>query len=178
MQQSLMMQVIWQLPDNSSKGLWSLSLPSNRNSCWGSPPLFLIINLSSNPQLNHSSTQTQRNITLIGLDMKMTLHTHPTPRKHNVSNISALTWLDFDETLKLGSWELLEEIAAVMVTFVQVQATFVPMTFVHFRNIFSVTKDFDYILKVCSLDHLLTDANHHNDICPGNIYPGDICTYP
>ena len=34
---------------------------------------------------------TQPNITLVGLDMKMTLHT--TPQKLNVSNISAVTGL-------------------------------------------------------------------------------------
>ena len=32
-----------------------------------------------NPQLNHNSTQPQPNITLVGLDTKMTLHTTPPP---------------------------------------------------------------------------------------------------
>ena len=44
---------------------------------------------------------------------------------------------DFDETLKLGSWEHLEQIPTVMLTFVQ--ATFVLVTFVHIRNISAVT---------------------------------------
>ena len=44
---------------------------------------------------------------------------------------------DFDQTLKVGSWEHLEQIPTVTVTFVQ--ATFVLMTFVHIRNISTVT---------------------------------------
>ena len=43
---------------------------------------------------------------------------------------------DFDETLKIGSWEHLEQIPTVMLTFVQ--ATFVLVTFVHIRNISTV----------------------------------------
>ena len=35
--------------------------------------------LLSNPQLNHNSAQPQHNITLVGLDMKMTLHATPPP---------------------------------------------------------------------------------------------------
>ena len=44
---------------------------------------------------------------------------------------------DFDETLKIGSWEHLEQIPIVTLTFVQ--ATFVLVTFVHIRNISAVT---------------------------------------
>ena len=44
-----------------------------------------------------------------------------------------LNWPDFDKTLKIGSWEYLEQIPTVMVTFVQ--ATFVLTPFVHTRNI-------------------------------------------
>ena len=46
-------------------------------------------------------------------------------------------WPDFDETLQVGSWEHLEQIPTVTVTFVQ--ATFVLVTFVHIRNISLVT---------------------------------------
>ena len=46
-------------------------------------------------------------------------------------------WPDFDETLKIGSWEHLEQIPTVMVTLVQ--ATFVLATIVHIRNISTVT---------------------------------------
>ena len=46
-------------------------------------------------------------------------------------------WPDFDETLQVGSWEHLEQIPTVTVTFVQ--ATFVLVTFVHIRNISAVT---------------------------------------
>ena len=50
-------------------------------------------------------------------------------------------WPDFDDTLHVGSWEYLEQILTVTVTFVQaiVQATFVLVTFVHIRNISAVT---------------------------------------
>ena len=51
-------------------------------------------------------------------------------------------WPDFDETLQVGSWEHLEKLPTVTVTFVQailVQATFVLVTFVHIRNISAVT---------------------------------------
>ena len=44
---------------------------------------------------------------------------------------------DFDQTLKVASWEHLEQIPTVMVTFAQ--ATFVLATFVHIRNISAVT---------------------------------------
>ena len=44
---------------------------------------------------------------------------------------------DYDETLKIGSLEHLEQIPTVMLTFVQ--ATFVLVTFVHFRKISAVT---------------------------------------
>ena len=53
----------------------------------------------------------------------------------HIRNISAVT--DFDETLQVGSWEHLEQIPTVTVTFVQ--ATFVLVTFVHIRNISAVT---------------------------------------
>ena len=46
-------------------------------------------------------------------------------------------WPDFDQTLKVGGWEHLEEIPTVTVTFVQ--ATFVLATFVYIRNISAVT---------------------------------------
>ena len=44
---------------------------------------------------------------------------------------------DFDQTLKVGSWDHFEQIPTVTVTFVQ--ATFVLATFVHLRNISAVT---------------------------------------
>ena len=45
----------------------------------------------SKPQLNQNSTQPQRNITLVGLDMKMTLQATPPPHKLDVNYISADT---------------------------------------------------------------------------------------
>ena len=44
---------------------------------------------------------------------------------------------DFDETLKVAFWEHLEQIPTIKLTFVQ--ATFVLVTFVHIRNISTVT---------------------------------------
>ena len=46
-------------------------------------------------------------------------------------------WQEFYQTLKVGSWDHLEQILTVMVTFVQ--ATFVLATFVHISNISAVT---------------------------------------
>ena len=46
-------------------------------------------------------------------------------------------WPDFDETLNVGSWEYLQQIPTVTMTFVK--ATFVQVTFVHIRNISIVT---------------------------------------
>ena len=46
-------------------------------------------------------------------------------------------WPDFDETLMVGSWEHLEQTLTVTVTFVQ--ATFAQTTFVHIRNVSTVT---------------------------------------
>ena len=45
-------------------------------------------------------------------------------------------WPDFDQTLKVGSWDHFEQIPTVTVTFVP--ATFVQATFDHIRNIFAV----------------------------------------
>ena len=50
----------------------------------------------------------------------------------HIRNISALTDPIFYETLKIGSWEHLEQIPTVMVTFVKA-------TFVHIRNISALT---------------------------------------
>ena len=59
-------------------------------------------------------------------------------------------WPDFDETLKVGCWEHLEQIPTVWMTFVH--ATFVLATFVHIRNISG--PDYDETLKIGSLEHL------------------------
>ena len=47
-----------------------------------------------------------------------------------------LSW-GFDKTLKVGFWDYLEQISTIAVIFVH--ATFCPATFVHIRNISSVT---------------------------------------
>ena len=98
----------------------------------------------SKPQLSHNSTQPQFNITLVGLDTKMTLHTTP-PHHHHTNSMLAISQLlmtQFCWNLNVASWEYLEEIPFVTVTFVQaifVPATFVLVTFLHIRNISAVT---------------------------------------
>ena len=69
-------------------------------------------------------------------------------------------WPDFDETLQVGSWEHLEQIPSVTVTFVQ--AIFVLVTFVHIRNISAVTVLLAWFwpkFKDRILGPSLTDAN-------------------
>ena len=72
----------------------------------------------------------------------MTLDHHhppppPPPPQTQCRQYLSCYWPDFDETLKVGSWEHPQQILTVMVTFVQ--ATFVQVTFVHIRNISAVT---------------------------------------
>ena len=70
--------------------------------------------------------------TRLGLTWKWLSTPHPTPQQY-----LSCYWPDFDETLKRGSWEHLEQIPTVMVTFVQ--ATFVLTTIVHIKNISGLT---------------------------------------
>ena len=88
------------------------------------------IKLLSKPQPNLNTT--------VGFDMKMTLQTppHPTTETQCQQYLNCY-WPDFDETLKVGSCERLEQIPTVMVIFVQ--TTFVLATFVHIRNISALT---------------------------------------
>ena len=49
---------------------------------------------------------------------------------------------DFDQNIKVGSWDYLELISTIAMTFVQatvVQTAFVLATFVHIRNISAAT---------------------------------------
>ena len=64
---------------------------------------------SQNP--NHNSTLPTPNITLVGLDVKMTVHTTPTPTTTETQCYQYLSCYrpDFDENLNLGSWEHLEQ---------------------------------------------------------------------
>ena len=78
-------------------------------------------------------------------------------------------WPNFDETLKIGSWEHLQQIPTVWGTFVQ--TTFVQMTFVHIRNISSVTDPILAKLKGFFLRPSLTDAKCQVNVCPGAICP-------
>ena len=74
--------------------------------------LFLVL---SNPQLNHNSTQAHQNINLVWLDMKITLHT-TTFNVNQCQQYLSCYGHDFDETLKVGSWEHQEQITTVIVT--------------------------------------------------------------
>ena len=105
----------------------------------------------------------------------MTLH-HDPPTQTQSQQYLSCYWPDFDETLKVGSWEHLEQTLTVTGTFVQ--ATFVPATFVHIRNISTVTDLILMKLSRCVLRTSRTGSNCHCDICPGNICLGDICPYP
>ena len=72
--------------------------------------------------------------------MKMTLDHHPPPPpppQTQCRQYLSCYLPDFDETLRVASWEHLEQIPTIKLTFVQ--ATFVPATFVHIRNISAVT---------------------------------------
>ena len=81
-------------------------------------------------------TSTQRS----GLAWKW-LSIPPYPKQTQCQQYLSCYWPNFDETLTVGSLELLEQIPTVTVTFVQaifVQATFVLVTFIHIRNISAV----------------------------------------
>ena len=90
------------------------------------------------PQTFLSKPQPNLNTT-VRFDLKMTLHTTPPPHPTQTQCQQYLSCYlsDFDETLKVGSCERLEQIPTVMVIFVQ--ATFVLATFVHIRNISALT---------------------------------------
>ena len=89
-------------------------------------------------------TQPQLNLT-VGFDTKITLHHHhppPTPTHHTNSMLAILNsyWPNLDQTLKVGSWDHLEQISTVKMIFVTfVQATFVLVAIAHIRNILAVT---------------------------------------
>ena len=72
---------------------------------------FLIL---SKPQPNLNTT--------VMFDLKMTLHTThhpPSTTETQYQEYLSCYWLGFDKNLKIGSWEHLEQIPTVMMTFVQ-----------------------------------------------------------
>ena len=75
----------------------------------------------------------------VGFYTKMTLHHHhpPPPPQTQCRQYLSYYGPNFDETLKVASWEHLEQIPTIKLTFVQ--ATFVLATFIHIRNISAVT---------------------------------------
>ena len=91
---------------------------------------------------------------------------------------SCISWSEFSNIVRYWQYFcyiLLEQIRTVTVTFVQ--ATFVLGTFVHIRNISAVTDSIWPNFKNSFLGTSRADHNCHSDICPGNIYLGDICQY-
>ena len=66
-----------------------------------------------------------------------TTRTRTTRRRTTPTKYLSCYWPDFDQTLNVGTWEPLEQIPTVTVTFVH--ATFVLATYVHIRNISDVT---------------------------------------
>ena len=84
-------------------------------------------------------------------------HHHPTHPPTQTQYRQYLSYYkhDFDQALKIGSCDHLEQIPTVTMTIVQ--ATFVLPTFVHIRNILAVVVTnliFNQHLKIGSLDHL------------------------
>ena len=85
-------------------------------------------------------------------------------------------WPDFDQTLNVGTWEPLEQIPTVTVTFVN--ATFVLVTYISISGISQMLlARFWPNFKGRFLGRSLTDANCYGDIWQGNICPGNICPY-
>ena len=72
----------------------------------------------------------------LGVDFVLPLSQQEQQQELPTKNLSCY-WSDFDDTLKVASWEHLEQILTAMATFVQ--ATFVQVTFDHIRNISAVT---------------------------------------
>ena len=88
---------------------------------------------------NPNPTQPQLNLSWVWHENDLTTPpttTHHPPQTQCRQYLSCY-WPDFDETLKVASWEHLEQIPTIKLTFVQ--ATFVLATFVHIRNISAVT---------------------------------------
>ena len=68
----------------------------------------------------------------------MTLvHQPPPTTQTQCQQYLSCYWSDFDQILKIGVWEYIQQVKNVTVTFVQV--TFVLATFVHIMNISAVT---------------------------------------
>ena len=84
-------------------------------------------------------------------------------------------WPDFDETLKVGSWEHLEQIPTVTVTFSR-QHLFWGHLYISGISQLLLTW-FWWNFKGSFLEPSLTDSNYQVDICLGNICPGNICPY-
>ena len=87
---------------------------------------------------NPNTTTTQLNIICLARhENDFAYHpTHPTTQTQCQQYLSCY-WPDLDESLNVDSWEHLEQISAGTVTFVQ--TTYVLVTFVHIRNISTVT---------------------------------------
>ena len=99
----------------------------NRNMIWSVSEHHFVLKISRPP-----------NIAQKWLNTKIVLHTHHHHHKELLDQQYLNCYLpNFDETLKVGSWEDLKQIPTVRLTFVQ--AIFVLATFVQVKNISAVT---------------------------------------
>ena len=114
--------------------------------------------------------------TRLGLTIKWLCTTppHPTTTETQCQQYLSCYWPDFDETLKVGSCEHLEQIPTIRVTFVQ--ATFV----LRHLSISGISQllltRFWWNFTGRFLGTSWTDSNCHSGICPGNICPSNICS--
>ena len=76
---------------------------------------------------------------------------------------------DFDETLKIGSWEHLEQIQTVMVTFIRKHLSPQHLYISGISQLLLTRFWLNFEGRL--LRQFLTDANCHGDICPGKICP-------
>ena len=86
---------------------------------------------------NPNPTSTQPNLTEVWVLHENDWAHHHHPPKTQCRQYLSCYLHNFDQALKIGSWNDLEQILTVTVTFVQ--AIFVLATFVHIRNISAVT---------------------------------------
>ena len=129
---------------------------------------------------NPNTTTTKPNITLVGFDMKMTLHHHhpppPTTTANSMSVISQLLltwfWRNFTGSF-LGAYRTDSNYQVDICL-----CNICPGNICPYQEYLSCYwPDVNQTLKVGFWNLFLTDANHYGDICPINICLGNICPY-
>ena len=82
-------------------------------------------------------------------------------------------WPEFDETLKVASWEHLKQI---QLSSWHLSKQHLSWWHLSMSRLFQLLlTQFQWNCKGSFLGTSRTDSNCHKDICPGNICPGDIC---